>query len=204
MANAVVADPSVPNKQQAALPYKQQAILDAALELFVAKGFFGTTVPEVALKANVGSGTIYRYFASKEALVNALYQKHKLALSIRLLRDYQEQRPARETFHRLWSGLRQFVDDDPQAFAFLELHHHAAYLDDTSKGIERRMHDTMIHLIERAQARGEFRPAPPCMLIGLVLGGFTGVVRWSWDRAVPLTDESWNLAEQCAWEAVRA
>ena len=46
---------------------KREAVLGAALELFVERGFHGTTVPEIAERAGVGAGTIYRHFASKEA-----------------------------------------------------------------------------------------------------------------------------------------
>src|ERR1700730_16443430 len=57
---------------------KRAAIMTAALELFVERGFYGTAVPEIADKAQVGAGTIYRYFESKEALVNALYRDLKM------------------------------------------------------------------------------------------------------------------------------
>ncbi|MGN6106845.1 MAG: helix-turn-helix domain-containing protein, partial [Kofleriaceae bacterium] len=54
---------------------KREAIIAAALELFVERGFFGTAVPEIAERAGVGAGTIYRYFESNEALVNAIYRQ---------------------------------------------------------------------------------------------------------------------------------
>src|SRR5438067_8425981 len=41
---------------------KREAIMSAALELFVERGFYGTAVPEIAERAEVGAGTIYRYF----------------------------------------------------------------------------------------------------------------------------------------------
>ncbi|RCK12071.1 TetR family transcriptional regulator [Bacillus licheniformis] len=41
---------------------------------FADRGFDAATIPMIADKANVGAGTIYRYFDSKEALVNVLFQ----------------------------------------------------------------------------------------------------------------------------------
>lgn len=55
---------------------KRELIMNAALALFVERGFDGTTVPMISEKAGVGAGTIYRYFENKEALVNSLYQKY--------------------------------------------------------------------------------------------------------------------------------
>ena len=67
---------------------KREAITAAALELFVERGFYGTAVPEIADLAGVGAGTIYRYFESKEALVNAIYREQKAVFSARRDRPF--------------------------------------------------------------------------------------------------------------------
>lgn len=50
----------------------RQAILDAALELFAQKGYFGTSLRDVAAVVGVRESAIYNYFASKDALFSAL------------------------------------------------------------------------------------------------------------------------------------
>ncbi|NLI81196.1 MAG: TetR/AcrR family transcriptional regulator [Deltaproteobacteria bacterium] len=50
----------------------KERILDAALEMFSEKGFHSATVDEIAERAGVGKGTLYRYFANKETLFNEL------------------------------------------------------------------------------------------------------------------------------------
>ena len=47
---------------------KRQAILDAAAQLFLRKGYPGTSMDEVAAHAEVAKQTVYAQFASKEAL----------------------------------------------------------------------------------------------------------------------------------------
>lgn len=47
---------------------KREAILAAALDLFAERTFEGTPVPLIAERAGVATGTIYRYFESKETL----------------------------------------------------------------------------------------------------------------------------------------
>jgi AcrR family transcriptional regulator len=44
----------------------------SALRLFAARGYGGTTVDDVAKEAGVTVGTVYRYFADKEALLTSL------------------------------------------------------------------------------------------------------------------------------------
>jgi AcrR family transcriptional regulator len=50
----------------------RQAILDAALDLFGERGFFGTTLRDVAGAVGIRESAIYSYFAGKEALFEAL------------------------------------------------------------------------------------------------------------------------------------
>lgn len=46
-------------------------ILDAGFEAFAEKGFLGTSMDDVAVRAGVAKGTVYLYFESKEALFAA-------------------------------------------------------------------------------------------------------------------------------------
>jgi AcrR family transcriptional regulator len=50
----------------------REKILTAALEVFSAKGFHGTTVDEIAERAELGKGTVYRHFHSKKGLFSEL------------------------------------------------------------------------------------------------------------------------------------
>ena len=55
----------------------RQAILDAALDLFAEKGFFGTSLRDVASAVGVRESALYNYFAGKEALFEALLTAHQ-------------------------------------------------------------------------------------------------------------------------------
>src|SRR3954464_7181641 len=103
---------------------KRRAILDAALELFAERGFHGTPVPLVAERAGVGAGTIYRSFESKEALVNALYQRWKQTVVNRMVTDFPADKPPREQFRIIWERMVDFALTHPRELSFLELHHH--------------------------------------------------------------------------------
>jgi TetR/AcrR family transcriptional regulator len=50
-------------------------LLDAALSLFVEKGFAATRVEEVAARAGVSKGTLFLYFPSKEELFKAVVRE---------------------------------------------------------------------------------------------------------------------------------
>lgn len=61
-------------------------ILDAATDLFSERGFGGTTVQDVANKANVSAGTIINYFMTKENLLFIL-TRHVLESFYKQLSD---------------------------------------------------------------------------------------------------------------------
>jgi AcrR family transcriptional regulator len=204
---------------------KRETIMAAALELFVERGFYGTAVPEIADLAGVGAGTIYRYFESKEALVNAIYREQKLQFGQVALDNFPVTAPTREQFRVLWMRMARFAIEHPSSFVFLELHHHARYLDAASRAVEQRMTGLFTQVVVGAQARGELKPGDPRVLMGLVMGGFIGVIRGCVERPArrdarrgegpgfagpeetgtsPLGEADWKLAEQCMWEAIRA
>lgn len=47
---------------------RKQVILDSALELFSTKGYFPTSITDIAIHAAVSKGAIYTYFKSKEEI----------------------------------------------------------------------------------------------------------------------------------------
>lgn len=51
-------------------------LVDAALELFVEKGFAATRAEEVAARAGVSKGTLFLYFQSKEELLKAVVEQN--------------------------------------------------------------------------------------------------------------------------------
>lgn len=54
------------------LTKKQVAIIEAATELFAEKGFSATSTSEIAGRAEVAEGTIFKHYKSKKGLLMAI------------------------------------------------------------------------------------------------------------------------------------
>jgi len=54
---------------------KRSDIMQAALDLIAEQGFHRTPMAEIAAKAGVAAGTIYRYFESKDVLITELHRE---------------------------------------------------------------------------------------------------------------------------------
>ena len=66
------ADLLSPHKRERRKQDRPGELLEAALDLFVEKGFAATRVEEVAARAGVSKGTLFLYFPSKEDLFKAV------------------------------------------------------------------------------------------------------------------------------------
>lgn len=67
-------------------------VLDAALELFIEKGFSSTRVDDIAKRAGLSKGAVYLYFPSKEALLEGLVRRAILPIAdsaLGAIRDYE-------------------------------------------------------------------------------------------------------------------
>lgn len=181
---------------------KQEAILAAALELFANKGFHGTAVPEVAVLADVGTGTIYRYFENKEALVNAVFQRAKTLLRDTLdKKEVDLEQEPRELFGRLWQKLVLFARSYPLQFRFLELQDHKPYLDERSKAIEIEVLLPVWTYCVMARRQGIARRMPAEALMALIWGAFVGLMKAEYNGYLQLNDEILANAEQACWTA---
>jgi AcrR family transcriptional regulator len=54
----------------------QHGILDAAMTVYARKGYHTATIADVAEEAGLGKGTLYLYFKNKEAIAEAMVERH--------------------------------------------------------------------------------------------------------------------------------
>ncbi|MEM6964302.1 MAG: TetR/AcrR family transcriptional regulator [Bacteroidota bacterium] len=62
-------------KRRLVIAQKENSILDAAGELFVANGYESTTLRKIAAKVEINPATIYNYYKSKEEIFFALQKR---------------------------------------------------------------------------------------------------------------------------------
>ncbi len=70
---------------------KKEQIIKTALKLFAKKGFFNTTIADIAREMGMSVGNMYNYFPSKETLAKELliYTSRKFGEEIRKINEMQ-------------------------------------------------------------------------------------------------------------------
>ena len=187
-----------------AIDDKRQRILDAALDLFEKRGFDGVAVPEIAHSAGVATGTIYRYFKTKEELVNALYRHWKSAYNEQILGPVPEGLAPRQLFALYWRRMAEFARKYYRAVRFLDLHHHAHYLDAESRAMERIYMDTARAFMEEGRKSGTLRDLDPALVVALMWGATAGLNKFVHDGTLVFNEATSHAMEDALWRAVTA
>jgi len=150
-------------------------ILAAAREAFAEEGLC-VTLDEIARRAGVGVGTVYRRFPDKEGLIDALFE-HRMQEFVALA---EECLVAEDP----WDGLICFLEQATEQHAcdrgFKEVALSGAHgLERTARARE-MMFPLVMGLVERAQADGSLRPdlVPTDMpLLQIMLGSLSECTR---------------------------
>ncbi|MGC4879134.1 TetR/AcrR family transcriptional regulator [Micromonospora sp. DT43] len=104
----------------------RDAIADAAISLFLARGFEQVSVSDIAATAEVSKPTLFRYFATKEDLVLHRFADHN-GEAARVVRDRGPDTAPVTALHRHFrAGLDRFepvtgLNDHPEVVAFHRL-----------------------------------------------------------------------------------
>lgn len=103
-------------------PPSKRAILNAALKLFVAKGYDSTTIRDIATEAEYTNPAIFKFFDSKEALGVYIFERAYADLLTKFEADFVKTGPT-ETVLLQW--MRTYVallSDDLESVLFVHNH----------------------------------------------------------------------------------
>lgn len=93
---------------------KRQLIMSTAAKLFATRPYHGVRLEDVAAAANVGKGTIYIYFQSKDDLYYSLIYEGFSSLIDELERELEnEDEPASQALRRIVGALVSFTMQYP-------------------------------------------------------------------------------------------
>jgi len=159
-------------------------ILEAAFEEFALKGFAGTRVDDVALRAGITKGTVYLYFPSKEDLFVATF-KEMVQPTLDLLASLatNPKGPAMEILRTYFRFVYDALVHDRRGRELLRL-----VLADGARFPELavRWHDEVIGPVNARLAavldygveRGEFRPVAASEFPNLMMAGTVSASIW--------------------------
>jgi AcrR family transcriptional regulator len=160
MSDAATTASSPPTAPRAAAD-KREAILAAALRLIARSGLHNTPMSAVAREAGVAAGTLYLYFPSKEAMINALYLE-VLADRTRAILGDPGSRPeladdGREALWRSWHAHARWHLDHPDASNLVVQCQRSGILTPETREAEQRIEEEGMIRLREGIERGLLR-----------------------------------------------
>lgn len=100
---------------------KRTKILKATEQLLAQQGFYAFSMQALADLAGVAAGTIYRYFASKEALMCELQKFLTEQAAEEVFANWQESFTLKQKYDLIWNNTFQSMLKNPQRLAVCEM-----------------------------------------------------------------------------------
>jgi TetR/AcrR family transcriptional regulator, repressor of fatR-cypB operon len=185
---------------------KREEIVKAALELMAERGFHGAPMAEIAEKAGVGAGTIYRYFENKDVLITELFRELEVKLMAALREGYSAGKPIRERFLYLGTALLRYCIAHPLYFRYLEQYHNSPY------GVSFRRdkilsksgeNDIFKDLFEQGVAQQVLKDLPLFVLFALAFGPVISLARDHILDLATLDDTLIRRATEACWDGIK-
>ena len=96
----------------------RESIIDAATRMFVRKGFFGTSIADIATAVDMTKGALYHHFENKDAIFLAVIEKIKRTWLTMVGREVLKSRDAEVRLEALLDGHARLIEQN-EAFCLV-------------------------------------------------------------------------------------
>jgi AcrR family transcriptional regulator len=165
----------ISRKEREYLAHREE-ILSAAEKVFAAKGFFPTTMSDIAREAEFGTGTLYKYFKSKEDLYFTLIDEKVEEINHLVKAELSQKTLAVERIKKVLELQFEFFEQNRD---FLRIYisernrFEWTVKDDLGKGIHEKMVtyiDILAGVMRQGVKEGEFKSMNPMDLAHALVG----------------------------------
>jgi AcrR family transcriptional regulator len=157
-------------------PEQADKMLDAAARLFSRRRFHEVRMEDIAAEAEVGKGTLYRYFADKEELYVALLARASRQFQELLLAEVARARTPRGRLRAVVSAILTFFDEQPHVTPLIQRAEVTHGPDSPWRPVRDMVTTQVLAALDEARAAGEFAVADPETAALMLLGGLRSVL----------------------------
>jgi len=173
----------------------RRRILAAAQEVFLAAGFSDANLNEIARRADVGKGTLYRHFESKGELYVAMLAEHGETLAREMAELIELEGPVLKQIEQIGRFYLDFWQRHPDHFQIIRAAHGDDRIGPISPELLARLRGIfepplrlLESLVRRGIERGEIRPVDPWHVANALAMSANAVVGPMVTGALPVVD----------------
>lgn len=182
---------------------KRQDILDATLNLLVKHDIQATSLARIAKEANVGMGTIYNYFESKDVLLSELFRSIRHELHELIFSTYPESGSYEERFLHIWRTLLGYYISAPNAFLFSERFFASSYMTAELAQESAELWQTLNQMFAKAQKERVLKDIPLELFLPMILGALRSTAHSHIRGDISLDSKMTETIITSLWDAVK-
>ena len=156
---------------------KKDNIKAAALQILVDNGIHATPMSAIAKAANTGMGTIYNYYPTKEALINAIYLDIK-EREEKLLVAPHKKRSIKSIFIHYYLTVTNFYLENPDYFRFVNQLQSSPIITPENKAKGYQAIQPVIEMLKRGQQEGLIKKMSIEELLQFIGGALLSHLAW--------------------------
>ncbi len=161
---------------------KTKKILDAAVIEIAHRGYYNTTISQIARRAGVADGTIYLYYKNKESILVSVFERAMdrfISEGVLKLKDGKE--PAEQIAEIVALHLKLIGEDHDLAVILqVELRHSIQFMDMFSRSRLREYFEVLASIVAKGQKSGAFRKELDPLLSSKLIFGVLDQVATDW------------------------
>ncbi|MDO9468380.1 MAG: TetR/AcrR family transcriptional regulator [Thiobacillus sp.] len=182
-----------------------ERIIAAALQLFTQRGYFSTSVPDMARTAQVSVGSIYHHFKDKEDVARALFVGLMEGLQEALAKIAHDNATAHDRCRAVMAMLFELTESNRDAMDFMLYAKHRDFLPSERPVCSSKPFETMRAFVQDGMENGEIRNMDVMVATSCLFGGAIRLITARLDGvlAEPLPDRL-DAVWDCAWRGVAA
>jgi len=186
---------------QSITPAKKSAIIEAALELIAVHGFHGTPTSRIAREAGAGVGSIYRYFKSKDELIQELFDHVAKRMSLEVMKDIESEASVRDQFIQIGTNVFAYLTGHPKVAAFIEQYFNSPYGISHKRDAILNVHP-LNDVLDKAREQGLVKDLTFHILGVLSIGPIVLLVRDIHAGLMDMDDATIKRVIEACWDAI--
>lgn len=182
---------------------KQDAIIDATVELVNEIGFASSSVSKIAKKANVSPATLYIYYKNKEDLLVSTYVEIKKKMSSALLKNFDPNLPFRDVFKTFWKNGFEFVLQNRALFQYSEQFSNSPFSDPVDHTELEKHFEPFLGVLQKGVEQKVIKDIPFDVLSAFIFYPIMVLSNSKTCKHLVLNEETIDLSFSVAWDAIK-
>ncbi|ADH85129.1 TetR/AcrR family transcriptional regulator [Desulfurivibrio alkaliphilus] len=184
---------------------KARRIFESARKLFVERGYYRVSIPDIVRSSGVSTGAIYNLFGSKENLAKVLHKKTLGDFNEMFLQRLNGRETTQAKLLAFTEVVFELTEKDPAMMEYLMFMKHAEFMEDAAPVCFTEPFQVIRRIIAEGMEKGDLKPGD----VFLNAVSFTGAILRPAQLRIqcvlqdPLTIHTNQLMAN-AWAAIKA